>query len=374
MENPQFNFTLCKKDNSARAGLLKTPHGTFETPIFMPVGTRGSVKSLSPQELKECGSKIILGNAYHLFLRPGEQLISQMGGLHNFTSWDRAMLTDSGGFQLMSLSRLCKITDEGVFFQSHIDGAKHFLTPRGIIDIQQKLGADFIMSFDECPPASSSKEYIKQAVKRTIKWAREGKDHFSNSKKQALFGIVQGGVDESLRAYCAEELIKMDFFGYALGGLAVGEHKSKMFSTVAILDKILPENKPRYLMGVGTPQDILGAIARGIDMFDCVLPTRNGRRGSVFTAKGRLVLKAAKYKYDNVPIDKNCGCYTCGNFSRAYIRHLFAVGELLAHRLATIHNLYFYHKLVAGAREAILAGEFEKYYRQRIEEMDGEMA
>lgn len=326
----------------------------------MPVGTRATVKTLSPKEIEEVGSEIILGNTYHLYLRPGHELIQKAGGIHQFMGWKKPVLTDSGGFQVMSLKGLRKITPEGVRFQSHIDGSYHFFSPEKVMEIQNALGADIIMSFDECPPYPATKKYVSESLKLTLDWAKRGKIAHQNSK-QALFGIVQGGVFEDLRQESAERLMEMDFPGYSIGGLAVGESKENMLKITKFLNKILPKNKPRYLMGVGTPLDLLNNIENGIDMFDCVMPTRNARKGTIFTSKGKMIIKSARYKEDIAPIDEDCKCYTCRNFSRAYIRHLFSVDEILGMRLATIHSLHFYLKLIKAARKAIIESNFKKF-------------
>jgi queuine tRNA-ribosyltransferase len=330
----------------------------------MPVGTIGTVKTLTPDELKDLSAQIILGNTYHLYLRPGMDLMKEAGGLHNFMNWDRPILTDSGGFQVMSLSGLRKITREGVRFQSHIDGSYHMFTPEKVMEIQNTIGADIIMSFDECPPYPATKEYVAKSLKTTLEWAERGLNAHKNTAHQALFGIVQGGVHTDLRQESAEALMKLDFPGYSIGGLAVGESKEDMANITKYLNPILPKHKPRYLMGVGTPMDLINNIANGVDMFDCVMPTRNARKGTVFTRNGRLIIKAARYKADFNPIDPECDCYTCRNFSRAYIRHLFAANELLAMRLASIHSLHFYLELAGMARQAIFDDRFEEFQRE----------
>ena len=341
-----------------------TPHGPIETPVFMPVGTQATVKALSPADLAECGSPIILGNTYHLHLRPGDELIRDAGGLHAFASWDRALLTDSGGYQVFSLRDISKISDGGVLFRSHIDGSQHFFSPARVMEIEHNLGADIIMPFDECPPAKAETAAIERAVGRTVAWAAEcAEAHarlpFHFGFPQALFGIVQGGPDEGLRRRCAEALTAMDFPGYAIGGLAVGEEIAVTWRMAAFTAALLPAEKPRYLMGVGTPLDIIECIERGIDMFDCVLPTRNARNGSAFTHGGkRNIRNAAFTRMFDQPLDEACGCYTCRNFSLAYLRHLYMAGEILALRLLTLHNVHFYMELVRAARRAILAGEF----------------
>jgi len=336
----------------------------------MPVGTVATVKAMSPLELKEINAQIILSNTYHNYLRPGHELIQKAGGLHGFMGWDRPILTDSGGFQVMSLAGLRKITPDGVKFQSHIDGSYHFFTPEKVIEIQNALGADIIMSFDECPPYPTTREYVEKSLELTLKWAKRGKDVHKAEHKQALFGIVQGGVYEDLRRQSAERLMEMDFPGYSIGGLAVGEPIEEMYRMTEFLNPILPKDKPRYLMGVGTPANILQNIANGIDMFDCVMPTRNARKGSIFTWSGKMIIKAGRYKEDLRPIDENCACYACKNFSRAYIRHLISLNEILGMRLATIHSLHFYMELTTKIREAILADRFDEFYRKYIDVLD----
>lgn len=337
----------------------------------MPVGTIGSVKTMSPQELKEdTQAQIILGNTYHLYLRPGHELIKKFGGLHKFIGWDRPILTDSGGFQVMSLAGLRKITKEGVRFQSHLDGSYHMFTPERVMEIQNALGADIIMSFDECPPYPATKDYVAKSLVTTLEWAKRGKDAHKNRDKQALFGIVQGGIHEDLREESAKKLIEMDFPGYSIGGLAVGEEKEDMLNITNFLNPILPFDKPRYLMGVGTPSDILRNIANGIDMFDCVMPTRNARKGTIFTRNGKLIIKAGRYKEDPRPIDAECKCYACQNFSRAYIRHLFNAGEILGMRLATIHSLHFYLELSGMARQAIIEDRYQAFMDEMVPKLD----
>ncbi|NQV19229.1 MAG: tRNA guanosine(34) transglycosylase Tgt [Armatimonadetes bacterium] len=355
-----FEFKLEATSGNARAGIFQTAHGNIQTPIFMPVGTRATVKTLSPAELEDIGAQIILGNTYHLYLRPGHDLVQKAGGLHKFMSWNKPILTDSGGFQVMSLAGLRKITPEGVRFQSHIDGSYHLFTPEKVIEIQNAIGADIIMSFDECPPYPATKKYIAESLKTTLDWAKRGKEAHKNLK-QTLFGIVQGGIFEDLREESARKLMEIDFPGYSIGGLAVGESKQDLLKITQFLNNILPKNKPRYLMGVGTPKDILDNIENGIDMFDCVMPTRNARKGTVFTSNGKLIVKSARYKEDFSPIDKECDCYTCKNFNRAYLRHLFSVDELLGMRLATIHSLHFYMELVKSARKAIFDKKFAEF-------------
>ena len=365
-----FTFKLDSTSGKARAATITTDHGVIKTPVFMPVGTLGTVKAMSPHELEESHAQIILGNTYHLYLRPGHELIRDAGGLHKFIAWERPMLTDSGGFQVMSLSDLRKITADGVHFRSHIDGSSHFFSPEKVIEIQTALGADIIMSFDECPALPSTREYVEKSLKRTLKWAERGKKAFTNEKHQALFGIVQGGIHEDLREKSALALMDMDFVGYSIGGLSVGESKKDMFRITNFLHDILPQDKPRYLMGVGTPTDLLNNIARGVDMFDCVMPTRNARKGSIFTRNGKMIIKAARYKEDFSPIDPECGCYACQHFSRAYIRHLITMNEILGMRLATIHSLYFYQELMQMARAAILEDRYEDFLQQQLMVLD----
>jgi len=365
-----FKFKLEKTSGFARAATISTSHGKIKTPVFMPVGTLGTVKAMSPHELEESHAQIILGNTYHLYLRPGHELIRDAGGLHKFISWDKPMLTDSGGFQVMSLAALRKISKEGVKFQSHIDGSRHFFTPESVIGIQEALGADIIMSFDECPPYPATREYVEKSLKTTLQWAERGKAAFKNAKKQALFGIVQGGIYEDLRERSALALMDMDFPGYSIGGLAVGEEKEDMFRITAFLNDILPADKPRYLMGVGTPSDLLLNIANGVDMFDCVMPTRNARKGSIFTRHGKMIIKAARYKEDFSPIDPDCGCYTCQHFSRAYIRHLISMNEILGMRLTTIHSLWFYQELMQMARTAILEDRYSDFLAEMLPVID----
>ncbi|OQC06953.1 MAG: Queuine tRNA-ribosyltransferase [Candidatus Cloacimonetes bacterium ADurb.Bin089] len=365
-----FSFTLQNTCGKARAGIIKTEHGDILTPVFMPVGTLGTVKAMSPKELEEVQAQIILGNTYHLYMRPGHNLIQKAGGLHQFISWNHPILTDSGGFQVMSLAALRKISQEGVKFQSHIDGSAHIFTPEKVIEIQEALGADIIMSFDECPPYPSTRQYVEKSLATTLDWAERGKKAFTNQEHQALFGIVQGGIYEDLREKSALELMAMDFSGYGIGGLAVGEEKEDLFRITTLLNDILPKDKPRYLMGVGTPSDLLNNIDRGIDMFDCVMPTRNARKGSIFTRYGKMIIKAARYKDDFQPIDPLCGCYTCTHFSRAYIRHLITMNEILGMRLTTIHSLWFYQELMQMARKAIREDRWNEFLAEMLPVLD----
>ncbi len=347
-------------NTNARHGILHTKRGSYETPMFMPVGTLGTVKTLSPEEVKECGSAIILSNTYHLWLRPGEDVVLKAGGLHKFINYERPMLTDSGGFQVFSLSDIRNIKEEGVYFKSHIDGSKLFLSPEKSIEIQNKLGADIIMSFDECPPFPVSYEYMKDSVDRTLRWAKRGKDVHSKIN-QALFGIVQGGEFEDLRKYSAIETVKLNFDGYAIGGTSVGEGKEIMAKMVDYAIPYLPVDKPRYLMGVGDPIDIIEAVSRGIDMFDCVLPTRIARHGNAFTINGRINLKNAKYKEDFTSIEESCDCYACKHYTKAYIRHLIIANETFGGRLLSIHNIRFLIRLTEQLREAIKNNKFLEY-------------
>ena len=362
MEKP-IKYELEKKDKNARAGVISTPHGEIKTPVFMPVGTQATVKAMTKEELKEINSQIILGNTYHLYLRPGDKLVNDFGGLHGFMNWDRPILTDSGGFQVFSLGDLRDIKEEGVNFRSHIDGSKHFLSPEKSIEIQNNLGSDIMMVLDECPPGLSSREYLIPSIERTTRWAKRCIVANRNKETQGLFAIVQGGIYEDLRDKSFNELFEMDddFSGYALGGLAVGEPREDMYRILEYITPKLPEDKPRYLMGVGEPVDMLEAVEDGIDMMDCVQPTRLGRHGTVFTKYGRLVIKNSAYSRDDRPLDEGCDCYVCKNYTRAYIRHLFKTGEILGQRLATYHNLHFLLKLMDNARNAILNEKFQEY-------------
>lgn len=356
-----FSFALEASDPSgARAGTLRTPHGQIETPIFMPVGTQATVKNLSPDELVALGAQIILSNTYHLFLRPGPEIVSQLGGLHRFMRWERPILTDSGGFQVFSLSSLRKITDEGVSFQSHIDGSKRFLGPEESIKTQEALGSDIMMAFDECPPGGAERGVIEEAMRRSSLWLKRAVA-VKSREEQALFGIVQGGVDLALRKRHLEEVCAFDLPGYALGGLSVGEPIPAMREVVKEITPLFPRERPRYLMGVGTPEDLVESIGAGVDMFDCVMPTRNARHGTLFTRAGKLHITNASFAKDEGPIDEGCGCYACQRFSRAYLRHLFVAQEGLGLRLATLHNLWYYLSLVKGARAAILQGEYQNF-------------
>jgi len=360
-----LDFKVIKTEDScsARLGKLTTGHGTFNTPIFMPVGTQATVKTMTPEDLYEIGVGIILSNTYHLYLRPGENLVEKAGGLHSFMNWKQGILTDSGGFQVFSLSKLRQINDEGVYFNSHIDGSRHFLTPEKVMDIEQKLGADIAMCFDECAPYPCSYKEADRTVVRTSNWARRCKDaHIKED--QALFGIIQGNVFPDLRKKSAEAIVDLDFPGYAIGGLSVGEPKNEMYGILEIVDRLLPQDRPRYLMGVGAPEDLVEGVKRGVDMFDCVLPTRLARHGTAYTHKGKITVRNAIFADDFLPLDEDCDCYVCQNYSRAYIRHLIKAGEILAHRLLTYHNIYFLTSLMEDIRNAILKGEFLQFYNK----------
>jgi len=352
-----FRFEIIKKDSSskARLGRIETEHGSFTTPAFLPVGTQGSVKSLTPEELVEIGVEAILGNTYHLYLRPGHETIGRLGGLHTFIHWNRPILTDSGGFQIFSLGSLRKVSEEGVTFQSHLDGSSHFLTPEKVIEIQRVLGSDIAMVLDECVPYPSPYEYVKASVERTNNWAKRSLQA-RRKEDPALFAIVQGGVSRDLREKSVRTLVEMGFHGYAIGGLSVGEPKSLMLNVLEWTTPLLPETAPRYLMGVGTPDDMIDAVMLGVDFFDCVLPTRNARNGTLFTSSGKISIKQAQYAEDPRPADETCGCYACRHYSRAYLRHLYLSKEILSSRLNTVHNLYYYMKLLAGVRDAIQQG------------------
>ena len=358
------------KNSGARLGVLHTPHGSFETPIFMPVGTQATVKTLSSKEIKEVSDGLILGNTYHLWLQPGDDIVKEHGGIRGFMNWDGALLTDSGGFQVFSLADIRNISEDGVTFKHHLSGATLNLTPEKAIEIQNNLGADIIMSFDECPPFHSDYDYMKDSVLRTIRWAKRGKEVHQFPEKQALFGIVQGGPYKDLRKMCIEELTKIDFPGYSIGGLSVGETKKEMYDMLEYLKDYMPKDKPRYLMGVGSPDDLIMGVLNGIDMFDCVLPTRIARHGSAMTSNGKIVIKNKLYEKDMGPLDPNCDCFVCKTHTRSYIRHLFKGKEMLGQRLVSYHNLYFLKDLMKQIREAIKEDRllefkkefFKKYY------------
>ena len=353
------------KQTGARYGILHTPHGDVEVPMFMPVGTLATVKTLSPEELHEMGAGVILANTYHLSIRPGEDIVAKAGGLHKFMNWDGPILTDSGGFQVFSLAENRKITEEGVEFKNHLNGDKLFMSPESSIKIQEKLGADIIMSFDECIPWPTNYDYAKKSVERTIRWAQRGKvAHIRED--QALFGIVQGSDIEELRKMCADELVKMDFPGYSIGGTSIGEPKEKFFEMVEMSVKYLPADKPRYVMGVGSLDYLLGGIALGIDMFDCVLPTRLARHGALMTSNGRVNIKNEKYKEDFTTLDPNCDCYCCKNYTKAYLRHLYVCDEIFGKRLMSIHNIRFLIHLMEGAREAIKEDRFGDFMKVQL--------
>lgn len=363
----KIKYQLIKKEEStkARLGKLETNYGIYDTPMFMPVGTKATVKSLSVEEIKDCKCGIVLANTYHLWLRPGEDIINHCGGLHKFMNYEGPILTDSGGFQVFSLANEKDITEEGVYFKSHIDGSKLFLTPEKSIEIQNKLDSDIAMSFDECPPFPVSYEYMKKSVDRTLRWAKRGKD-VHNNPRQSLFGIVQGGEFKDLREYSCKETVKMDFDGYSIGGTSVGEDKPTMYKMVEDGIRFLPEDKVRYLMGVGDPIDIIEGVIRGVDIFDCVLPTRIARHGQAFTRDGKINFNNAKYKEDTTPVETGCDCYTCKSYSKAYIRHLITTDEMLGGRLLSIHNIRFLVKLTEELREAIKDNKILEYREEFI--------
>ena len=364
-----FTYSLIHQDGKARAGTFNTPHGIIETPMFMPVGTQATVKTLTPDHLHDVGAQIILSNTYHLYLRPGSDLIAEFGGLHQFMNWNKPILTDSGGFQVFSLSDSNKISEEGVIFKSHIDGSRHELTPEKSIAVQEELGADIIMAFDECAPPYD-KAYNQKAMQRTHRWAERCFNAHKRSD-QALFGIVQGGVFPDLREQSAQTIVNMDFPGFGIGGLSVGETKDEMNAMLEVVNAILPENKPRYLMGVGSPEDLIHGVLRGVDMFDCVLPTRLARHHNAMVSTGRINLKNNQFARDPKPIEESCQCYTCQNFTRAYIRHLIAAKEALASTLISIHNLYFLIDLMKQSRKAILEDRFQSFAQSFLNNYKG---
>ena len=372
-----FAFTITHRDGGARRGWFRTPHGIVETPVFMPVGTQGTVKAMTPRDLDDVGTTILLGNTYHLHLRPGDALIARLGGLHAFMGWSRPILTDSGGYQVFSLASRRTVEEEGVAFQSHLDGSACSLTPETAVDIQMQLGSDIAMVLDECPALPAPSDVLTASVELTARWAARARARFLSYRDdppagivptnpgQAQFGIVQGGTSPDLRARSAEKTLAVGFEGYAIGGLSVGETADVMYATVEATTPLLPEDRPRYLMGVGTPIDLVEAVARGVDMFDCVMPTRNARNGQLMTREGPLNIKNARFADDDEPADPSCRCYTCRQFSRAYLRHLFLAGEILGSTLNTLHNLYFYLDTMRGIRDAIAFGTFEKF-RQSV--------
>lgn len=374
-----FSFSLEGTEDSARAGTFDTPHGPVRTPAFMPVGTQGTVKTLTPEEVDSIGASMILANTYHLFLRPGHDLVQDLGGLHEFMRWEGPILTDSGGFQVFSLARINRIQDEGVVFQSHIDGSSHLFTPENVMEIQRALGADVVMAFDECPPGGADRVTVEEANRRTLHWLERCRDRFQNLEKeapipdQALFPVLQGNVYDDLRAQQARDVLSMgDWLGLGIGGLSVGEAKEDMWQTLEVLDGELPRRSPRYLMGVGYPDDLLRAVARGCDLFDCVAPTRNARHGTAWSEKeGQINLKAARFKRDTGPVDSDCDCYTCQRFDRAYLRHLAVSKEWLGHRLLTLHNLRFLIGLAESAREKIQEGTFHSWSRDWLSRYEG---
>ena len=367
----QFQVEAKADGTMARAGILTTPHGVMETPIFMPVGTQGTVKGLSSDELTQAGAGIVLANTYHLYLRPGHDVIREAGGLHTFMNWGRGILTDSGGFQVASLAGLREITEDGVVFTSHIDGSTHFLGPENVIAIQEALGADIIMAFDECVRYPADYDYVKAANARTIKWAKRCKEA-KTRKDQALFGIVQGGIYPDLREESAKALVEIDFPGYGIGGLSVGEPKDEMLVALESAIAHLPETKPRYLMGVGTPWDFVEAVSRGVDMFDCVLPTRVARHGTAFTSRGKIIVRDKPYERDFTPLDPSCDCVVCRNYTRAYLRHLIRAKEMLGARLLSYHNIHFFIKFMQDIRNAIVNGTFREF-REEFHRLCGTM-
>lgn len=366
---PAVTYELIKTDTrtKARRGRVTTPHGTIETPVFMPVGTAATVKAMRPEEIKEIGAEIILSNTYHLYLRPGHEIVKAAGGLHKFMNWDRPILTDSGGFQVFSLGAMRKIREEGVEFRSHIDGSKHMLSPEKSMEIQNALGSDIIMAFDECAPYPADRQYVKDSLERTTRWLRRCKEYHQNTDRQSLFGIMQGGMYTDLRRESAEQIVELDLPGYAIGGLSVGEPKPLMYEIMDECVDYLPKEKPRYLMGVGSPDCLFEGVERGIDMFDCVLPTRIARHGMAMTSQGRVNIKNAAYEKDFTPLDPNCDCYTCRNYSKAYLRHLFKADEILSSMLMTNHNLHFLVNTMKNIRKSIEEDRFLEYKKEFYE-------
>ena len=360
----RFSFELSATDGAARTGVIRTPRGEVRTPAFMPVGTAATVKAMMPESVRATGADILLGNTYHLMLRPGAERVARLGGLHEFMNWDRPILTDSGGFQVMSLAGLRKLTEEGVRFSSHIDGSKHMLTPERSMEIQRLLGSDIVMCFDECPALPADDATVARSMRLSMRWAKRSKEAFGDRPGHALFGIMQGGVTPGLREESASALREIGFDGYAVGGLAVGEGQEAMFSVLDYAPGFLPEDKPRYLMGVGKPDDIVGAVKRGIDMMDCVLPSRSGRTGQAFTRRGVVNIKNARHADDSRPLDDDCGCPACTGYSRAYLHHVFRAGEMISGMLLTWHNLQYYQDLMAGMRAAIAEGRFEAWEQE----------
>lgn len=365
MDQVVGEFKIKATEGEARSATLQTAHGEIKTPVFMAVGTRATVKAMTPEELTDLGCQVVLGNTYHLHLRPGEKTIAKLGGLHKFMNWNKPILTDSGGFQVFSLSQLRKITEEGVEFRSHIDGTKYFISPEKSMEIQMDLGSDIIMAFDECTPWPATPEQVEESMQLTARWLQRCKDRMDR-KESLLFGIVQGGLEVAPRLKSLEQITSVDLPGYALGGFSVGEPIEMMHELVKKVAPQMPKNKPRYLMGVGTPIDLLLAIDSGIDMFDCVLPTRVARNGTLYTSQGKVSIKRTEYKEDSSPLDPECACPACTNYSKAYLRHLFLSGEILSSRLNTIHNLYFYFQLMDKAREAIEQGRWAEYRDQML--------
>ncbi|MBO9454137.1 tRNA guanosine(34) transglycosylase Tgt [Paracoccus sp. R12_1] len=357
----RFSFTLQATDGRARSGVIDTPRGQVRTPAFMPVGTAATVKAMLPESVRQTGADILLGNTYHLMLRPGAERIDRLGGLHKFMNWDRPILTDSGGFQVMSLGPLRKLTEEGVTFASHIDGSKHHLTPERSMEIQRLLGSDIVMAFDECPALPATEDDVARSMRLSMRWARRSRDSFGDRPGHALFGIMQGGVTRDLRAESAEALTGIGFDGYAIGGLAVGEGQEAMFGVLDYAPDFLPADKPRYLMGVGKPDDIVGAVQRGVDMMDCVLPSRSGRTGQAWTRRGQINIKNARHQDDPRPLDENCGCPACRSYSRAYLHHVFRAGEMISGMLLTWHNLHYYQDLMSGLRAAIAGQRLDDF-------------
>jgi queuine tRNA-ribosyltransferase len=363
------HFTVIRKDQAtkARLGRLVTAHGEVETPCFMPVGTQGTVKAILPRDLKEMGCQILLGNTYHLYLRPGHDLIRQLGGLHKFMGWNGPILTDSGGYQVFSLGAMRKITEEGAHFQSHLDGSSHLLTPERAVEIQEALGSDIAMVLDECIPADAGRDYVCRSTERTVRWARRSL-RVRARRDQLMFGIIQGGLFEDLRRGCVDEIAQLPFEGFAVGGLGVGESEAELNAMGSYTAALLPADRPRYLMGVGRPEDMINAVRAGFDMFDCVIPTRNARNGTLYTWAGKLNIKRAQFAADPRPVDEACACYCCANFSRAYLRHLYLSGEILSSQLNSLHNLYFYHRLMDKCREAVRVDQADRW--PRISSMD----